>query len=176
MGNLEPKFSIGWNNNFDYKDFSLNFLVDGKVGGQVFSHTEAMLDGYGVSQRTAAARDAGFVAINAIQGTTAVTKIDPNLYYSTIGGRNGIGEPYIYSRTNFRLAQLALTYKINVQKLKLPVKSVTFSLIGRNLFFFYKAAPFDPELVMSTGLGNQSLDNFNLPSTRTYGFNFKISF
>ena len=175
-GNLEPKFSLGWNNNLEYKDFSLSFLINAKIGGQVFSHTEAMLDGYGVSQRTGQARDKGYMSINAIQGTTAVTQIDPATFYTTVGGRNGIMEPYIYDRTNIRLSQLALNYKINVQKLKLPIKSATFSLVGRNLFFFYKAAPYDPELVMSTGLGNQSLDNFNLPATRTYGFNLKISF
>jgi len=31
-------------------------------------------------------------------------------------------------------------------------------------------------LTMSTALGSQSLDNFNVPSTRTYGFNLKFTF
>lgn len=177
MGNLEPKFSLGWNNSFSYKQFSLNFLINAKIGGKAFSQTEAMLDGYGVSQRTADARDnGGKVAINAIQGTTPVTSIDAKLYYTTVGDRNGISEAYVYDRTNIRLTQLAFGYDLDVNKLKLPIKAASLSLVGNNLFFFYKKAPFDPELTMSTGTGSQSLDNFNVPATRTYGFNLKFTF
>jgi len=177
MGNLEPKFSLGWNNSFSYKQFSLNFLINAKIGGKAFSQTEAMLDGYGVSKRTGDARDnGGKVAINAIQGTTPVTSVDAKLYYTTVGDRNGISEAYVYDRTNIRLTQLALTYDLDVNKLKLPIKAASFSVVGNNMFFFYKKAPFDPELTMSTGTGSQSLDNFNVPSTRTYGFNLKFTF
>ncbi len=177
MGNLEPKFSLGWNNSFAYKQFSLNFLINAKIGGKCFSQTEAMLDGYGVSARSGEARDnGGKVAINAIQGTTPVTSIDAKLYYTTVGDRNGISEAYVYDRTNIRLTSLALTYDLDVNKLKLPIKAASFSVVGNNMFFFYKKAPFDPELTMSTGTGSQSLDNFNMPSTRTYGFNLKFTF
>lgn len=177
MGNLEPKFSLGWNNSFAYKQLSLNFLINAKIGGKAFSQTEAMLDGYGVSARTGEARDNGnLVAINAIKGTTPVTSIDAKLYYTTIGDRNGISEAYVYDRTNIRLTQLALTYDLDVNKLKLPIKAASFSVVGNNMFFIYKKAPFDPELTMSTGTGSQSLDNFNVPATRTYGFNLKFTF
>ncbi|MDP4201229.1 MAG: SusC/RagA family TonB-linked outer membrane protein [Bacteroidota bacterium] len=176
LGNLEPKFSLGWSNGFSYKQFALNFLVNAKIGGKCFSQTEAILDGYGVSERTAVARDNGGVAINAIKGTTPVTKIDAKLYYTTVGDRNGVSEAYVYDRTNIRLTQLSLSYDLNVSKLKIPVKAASISLVGNNLFFIYKKAPYDPELTMSTGLGSQSLDNFNVPSTRTYGFNLKVSF
>ncbi len=176
LGNLEPDFSLGWNNNFDYKQFSLSFLINAKIGGKCFSQTEAMLDGYGVSQRSADARDAGGVEINAIQGTTTVTSIDPKLYYTTVGDRNGIAEAYVYDRTNIRLTQLALSYDLDVRKLGLPIKGASFSVVGQNLFFFYKKAPFDPELTMSTDMNSQSLDNFNVPATRTYGFNLKVTF
>ncbi|WP_372774326.1 SusC/RagA family TonB-linked outer membrane protein [Mangrovibacterium sp.] len=176
MGNLEPDFSLGWNNSFDCKRFTLSFLVNAKIGGKAFSQTESILDGYGVSQRTADARDKGYVEINGIQGTTAVTQIDPQLYYSTVGGRNGIAEAYVYDRTNVRLTQMALTYDVDVKSLGLPLQAASFSLVGSNLFFLYKKAPFDPELSMSTNLGSQSLDSFNVPATRTYGFNLKFTF
>jgi TonB-linked SusC/RagA family outer membrane protein len=176
LGNLEPNFSLGWNNNFDYKRFSLGFLVNAKIGGKCFSQTESMLDGYGVSKRTADARDKGYVSINAIKGTTAVTQIDPQTYYSAVGGRNGIAEAYVYDRTNIRLSQVSLSYNFDVKELGLPIQNASFSLIGNNLLFLYKKAPFDPELSMSTDLNSQSLDNFNVPATRTYGFNLKITF
>ncbi len=175
-GNLNPKFSLGWNNNFSYKNISLNILIAGKFGGKVFSQTESILDGAGVSDRTATARDLGYVNINGINGTTPVTQIDPKIYYQAIGDRNGIGEPYVYDRTNVRLSQLSFAYNFNVQKLGWPIKEASVSIIGRNLFFFVKKAPFDPEYALSTNLSSQSLDNFMVPATRTYGLNLKLTF
>lgn len=108
VGNVNPNYLIGWNNNLTYRNFFASALINGKIGGVAFSKTEAFLDSYGVSQRTADARDAGTIPIQAIQGTTKVTSIDPVIYYSAIGDRNKIMEPYVYSRTNVRLGQLAL--------------------------------------------------------------------
>ncbi len=96
------------------------------------------------------------------------------LWFLATGDRNGIMEYYVYDRTNIRLSQLSLSYTLNI---KSPaVENMTFSLYARNLFFFYKKAPFDPDLVMSTSRNNQGLDNFNLPSTRSIGFNLNINF
>lgn len=176
LGNLNPDWMLGWTNTFNYRDFSLNLLVNANVGGKAYSQTESMLDGFGVSRRTAEARDRGSVAINALQGTTPVNQIDPELYYTTVGGRQGISENYVYDRTNIRLAQVALSYAIDVEKLGLPLQAASVSLMGNNLFFLYKKAPFDPELAMNTGLNYQSLDNFSVPAIRMYGFNLKVTF
>jgi TonB-linked SusC/RagA family outer membrane protein len=176
VGNVNPDFLLGFNNNFTYNNWYATVLVQGKFGGVAFSKTEAFLDSYGVSQRTADARDKGMMPINAIQGTTAVTSIDPAIYYSAVGDRNKIMEPYLFSRTNVRLGQLVLGYNLKSKNPKSIIKDANFSLVGRNLFFFYKDAPFDPEQSMSTGNGMQSNDVFGLPSTRSYGINVKFTF
>ena len=176
VGNVNPDFLLGWNNSLNYKDFFMNVLIDSKIGGKAFSKTEAFLDSYGVSQRSANDRASSTMPINAVQGTTAVTSIDPAVYYGAIGDRNKIMEPYVFDRTNVRLGQLVIGYNINVKKLNLPLKEASFSLIGRNLFFFYKKAPYDPEQSMSTANNMQSNDVFSVPSTRSYGFNLKVTF
>jgi hypothetical protein len=177
VGNANPDFVLGWNNNFTYKNFFCSTLINGKFGGIAFSKTEAFLDSYGVSKRTGDIRDAGeTMPINAIQGTTAVTQIVPAVYYSAVGDRNKIMEPYVFSRTNVRVAQLVIGYNLDVQKLGLPVKAASLSLIGRNLFFLYKKAPYDPEQSMSTANNMQSNEVFSMPATRTYGFNIKLNF
>lgn len=149
-------------------------MINGKFGGVTFSQTESMLDGAGVSQRTADARDAGGVSVNAVQNGEPVSTVDAETWYRAIGDRNGIGEAYIYDRTNVRLTQLALSYRFPMRGGF--VKGLSASLVGQNLFIFYMKAPFDPELAMSTNRNSQSLDNFNLPATRTMGLNFKITF
>lgn len=176
LGNLEPDWNLGWNNNIQVDRFNIGVLISGKFGGKVVSQTESMLDGWGVSKRSGDARDLGYVEINGVKGTTPVTQISAFDYYAEgggIGGRNGILEPYVYDRTNIRLSQLSIAYDLKVEKL---VSAVTLSLVGQNLFIFYKKAPYDPELTMNTTMSSQSLDNFNVPATRTYGFNIKVTF
>jgi TonB-linked SusC/RagA family outer membrane protein len=175
IGNSNPNWSLGLNNKFRYKNLTFGFLFNSKIGGKVVSQTEAMLDGYGVSERTALARDNGGVIVNAVMPDgTIVNRMDAKQYYSSIGGRDGIKEPYTFSRTNIRLAQVLLSYDLNFPYS--AIKKASFSITGQNLFFIYKDAPFDPEITMNTLILDQALDNFSLPSTRTFGFNFKILF
>ncbi len=177
-GSVNPDFSLGWNNTLNYKNFSLDFLINSKVGGKAYSITQSMLDGYGVSKVTADARDKGYVAIDAVnEAGVSLTQISPENYYTKVGGREGVSEAYLYDRTNIRLAMVSLGYKFNTQELGIPVvQSASLSFVGNNLFFIYKDAPFDPENSMSTDISSQSLDSFGLPSTRTYGFNLKLTF
>ncbi len=176
VGNVNPDFLLGWNNNLSYKNFFLSVLVNGKFGGVAFSKTEAFLDSYGVSQRSADARASSTIPIDAVQGTSKVTSINPVVYYSAIGDRNKIMEPYIYSRTNVRLGQFVLGYNLKIGSANSTIKAASVSLIGRNLFFFYKKAPYDPEQAMSTSNSMQSNDVFGVPATRSYGINLKFTF
>ncbi|WP_461453345.1 SusC/RagA family TonB-linked outer membrane protein [Mucilaginibacter sp.] len=175
LGNPNPKFQLGWGNTFNYKRFSLDFLVDGKFGGQVLSMTQMLLDSYGVSAASGAARDAGGVTINGVNPTgQAVTKVDAQTYYSAVGGRSGIGEAYMYSATVVRLRSASLSYSVPISKS--VIKSVKFSIIGGNLIYFYKKAPYDPEITMSTSNGLAGVDVFNAPTTRNVGASFTASF
>jgi len=175
VGNPNPKFQMGWENAFNYKRFSLDLLVDGKFGGQVLSMTQMVMDGYGVSAATGAARDAGGVTVNAVDpnGKT-VTKVDAYTWYSGQGGRSGIAEPYMYSATVVRLRSASLGYTQPIANSL--VKSVRFSLIGSNLIYFYKKAPYDPEITMSTANGLGGVDVFNQPTTRRFGAQLNVSF
>jgi TonB-linked SusC/RagA family outer membrane protein len=177
-GNAEPDFSIGWANNFTIGDrLTAGFIINGKFGGKVYSHTETMLNGFGVSARSGAARDAGSISVNAATESTgaAVSSADPVKWYTALGDRNGIGEPYIYDRTNIRLTQLSIGYNLDTSSLGIPIEAANISLIGNNLLYTAEA-PFDPEVAMSTSRSNQGIDNFNLPSTRTIGVNLRLTF
>ena len=60
IGNFNPDWTLGWSNTVTYKGFSLYFLIDARVGGDVISLTQAGLDYAGVSKATGDARDAGY--------------------------------------------------------------------------------------------------------------------
>jgi hypothetical protein len=175
VGNPNPKFQMGWTNTFNYKRFSLDFLIDGKFGGQVLSMTQMLMDSYGVSAASGQARNNGGVVVNAVDPSgKAVTKVDAQTWYSSVGGRSGIAEPYMYSATVVRLRSASLGYTQPVANSF--VKSVRFSLIGSNLIYFYKKAPYDPEITMSTANGLGGVDVFNQPTTRRFGAQLNVSF
>ncbi len=176
-GNPNPEFSAGWNNDFRYKNISLGFLIDGRFGGEVLSLTQAILDAQGFSKASASARDNGGVKVSGIDKATGSAysgTTDAKEYYKGVGGRSAIGELYIYDATAIRLRELTLGYTIPV-KIK-GIQQVGLSLVGRNLFFIKREAPFDPEVSMSTSDGVQGVDAFGLPLTRSIGVNLKIGF
>lgn len=172
LGNANPNFMAGLNNEISFKGVNVRFLIDGRFGGKVMSITQSMLDLFGVSQATADARDAGGVTIDGVKADgTAVTKMDAQKYYSAVGGRNGITEAYMYDATNIRLREMSIGFGLpkSVISGRGTIKNVRVNLIGRNLFFISKKAPFDPDLTFSTGVGLQGVDVFSLPNTRSLG-------
>jgi hypothetical protein len=171
LGNPNPDFMAGLSNTLNYKGVELKFLIDGRFGGQVMSITEALLDEFGVSQRSADARDAGGVDING-------TKLDAEAYFTAVGGRSGITENYVYDATNIRLRELSVGFNLpkSITDGLGFLQTARLSLIGRNLFFFQNKAPFDPDVTFSTGVGFQGVDVFSLPSTRSFGFNLSLGF
>jgi TonB-linked SusC/RagA family outer membrane protein len=175
VGNPAPKFQLGWNNSFTYKHFSFNFLVDGKFGGQVISVMQGMLDFYGVSKVSGQARDQGYVRINGIDQTgKIITQINPYNWYTSIGGRNATLGEYVYSATVVRLREAALGYSLSVGRG--AIKSLYLAVTGRNLIFFYRKAPYDPEIASATNNGLGGVDVFNLPAVRSFGLKLNLIF
>lgn len=175
LGNANTKWQMGWNNNISYKDFTLSFLIDGKFGGRVMSVTQAILDQYGVSKASGDARNAGGVAVNGVDPAgNAVSKVDAVNWYATVGGRSGVSEVYMYSATVIRLREVALGYTVPLKNGF--VKNLKFALTGRNLAYFSKKAPFDPEMTMSTGNGLSGVDIFMPPATRNFGLSLNATF
>lgn len=186
LGNMNAKHTLGWSNTFNYKDFSFYFLIDGKVGGKVISFTEAYLDYFGTSQRTADARD--FAVANNLYWTSAdgtITKpamyipgtntlVPIDQYYQTIGGGSPVGRNYVYDATNFRLREISLAYTF--RNLFGPSKNLTVSANARNLFFLYLNAPIDPDTSLSTQNALGNVDIFSMPTTRSFGISLKASF
>lgn len=170
-GNMNAKVNMGWNNTFRYKDFTLSFLIDAKLGGKVLAMTEAALDGWGVSKRSGDARDAGGVTIDGV-------KFDADKYYRTTGNNNFNSpyavENYVYNATNIRLREMTFGYTF--RNLFGFGKNLTAALIGRNLFFFYKDAPMDPDVSAGITNGMQGADMFALPTARSFGLNLKLNF
>ena len=169
LGSVFPKANLAWSNHFSWKGISLSALFTARIGGIVYSATEAAMDQYGVSERSALARDNGGVLVNNR------TLVDAQNYYTTIGSESGLPQYYTYNATNVRLQEASIGYLIPRKWLG-NVCDIQVSVIGRNLWMIYNKAPFDPESVATTDNYYQGIDYFMLPSTRNIGFNVKINF
>lgn len=169
LGSVLPKGNLSWRNNFSYARFNLGFLVSARLGGIVYSRTQAMLDYYGVSKATADARDLGYVTINGND------RINPETWYSTIGSGTAVPQYYTYSATNVRLQEVSFGYTFP-RKMLGNVCDINVSLVGRNLWMIYNKAPFDPESIASTDNFYQGIDYFMMPALRNIGFSVSFKF
>ena len=182
IGNANSPYQLSWSNTFTWKNFTLYFLINGRIGGKVVSLTEGYLDRWGASERTGAARL--HAEKNNIYVTDEFGNSRPGMYlndgrdlvsiedyYYDLGTRDA--STYIYNATNFRLRELSLGYTF--RDLFGENKNLSLSFVCRNLFFIYKDAPVDPDISLSTGNGLGGIDVFNHPSARSFGLNIKLN-
>lgn len=186
-GNFNPDWTAGLQNQFSYKNFSLSFLIDFRIGGEVISYSQARMAGAGTSDITLDGRDGfivdGVVATRDTEGnitstTPNTTSITAENYWSQVASRDPkSAEDFVFDATNIRLRELVFGYALPKKFLKkTPFTGIDFSVVGRNLFFITnKAKYFDPE--QSVSVGNlQGIESYNIPSTRDFGFNVKFNF
>lgn len=169
LGSVFPKYNLAWRNDFSWNGIHLGILFSGRIGGICYSATQANLDLYGVSEVSAAARDAGGVLVNGREW------VDAQKWYQAIGSQSGLPQYYTYSATNFRLQELSIGYTLPRKWFK-DKCSLTISAVGHNLWMIWCKAPFDPESIASTGNNYQGIDYFMMPSLRSMGFNIKLDF
>ncbi|MEI7523739.1 MAG: SusC/RagA family TonB-linked outer membrane protein [Mariniphaga sp.] len=98
--------------------------------------------------------------------------------YSVNGGRWDKPQTRTFDATNFKLKELIVSYALPSSfTRKFKCQSGTFSLVGKNLWFWTKSGfNEDPESAF-TGAGNtQGLARFIMPSVRSMGFELNLNF
>ncbi|WP_222536841.1 SusC/RagA family TonB-linked outer membrane protein [Pedobacter polysacchareus] len=199
VGNYNPDFTVGFNNTFSYKRFTLNVLLDWRKGGNFYSYVVKSLINAGLTDNTLVGRDAqsgglpwvdsqgrsrndgmiipGFIANN--DGSYAENKViiaASDFYNNTY---NKYYERLTYSATFLKLREASLTYLFNPQLLrKLPISNLSISLIGRNLYTWTaNGLGYDPESTMSVTEGFKlGVGHWTLPGTRSFGFKLSCNF
>ncbi|MCD9014199.1 SusC/RagA family TonB-linked outer membrane protein [Parachryseolinea silvisoli] len=179
LGNGVPPITMGLTNDFRYKNFSLNVLLDGKFGHDVFSVTEVYAARLGLHKMTLEGRENGLVLKGVTpegtphERTIAVANLRSQ-YYNSV---NRYTEMFVHDASFVKLRQVILSYRLPVEKLKfVKIQSATLSLVGRNLAILYKKTDnFDPEQSLTNGAA-QGIESIGLPRTRSYGVNLIVKF
>ena len=172
VGNNTAKTTFGWHNTINWRDLSFYILFDGKIGGKIVSITEAELDAYGLSQRTADARNSNPDGLMGVTTSGQPVRIPWQNYYETLGMTTT--EDYVYDATNIRVREVSLGYTI--RDLFGTSKHLTISVIARNLGFIFKKSPVDPDISVTAANGLGGIDIYSLPTTRSFGINLKATF
>ncbi|NEM99561.1 SusC/RagA family TonB-linked outer membrane protein [Pontibacter burrus] len=199
IGNPNPDWTGGFNNNLTYKGVSLSFLIDVRHGGDVFSLDQWYGEATGLYKHTAGLNAKGNPSrLPVDQGGGVLlpgVKEDgtPNDIYAENVDGDGLtpygyaaddyaGAPramYVFDGSFVKLREVALTYALPesiVGNLGF-VKGVDFQLIGRNLWIIHKNMEYsDPEEGLSSGNFGRGYQSGAYPAVRTYGFNVKLNF
>ncbi|MBO9634677.1 MAG: SusC/RagA family TonB-linked outer membrane protein [Chitinophagaceae bacterium] len=177
LGNPNPRLIAGWQNSISINNCTFSWLIDGRFGGRVLSITESFMDQFGISKRTGEARDNGGKVYfdNAVDGSGNPWKgsVDAELYYKYIGGKTPLAEAYMYNATAIRVRELSIAWRLPLRNKK--AGDIRLGLIGQNLFFLKRYAPFDPEQVAGVNPGGVGVDVFSPPSFRSFGFSLQYT-
>lgn len=176
LGESVHPYTLGFSNNFTYRDFSLNILVDGKFGGSIFSGTNNMTCYLGTSKMTLEGRENGVIGKGVSRNGSVNDKAVPAMeYYMHLA--NNITEAFVYDASFVKLREISIGYSVPkalVRKARLS--NVMVSMVGRNLWTLYSKVPLvDPESSYTNG-NEQGLEQFGLPATRNWGINVNIQF
>jgi outer membrane receptor protein involved in Fe transport len=191
IGNTNPNWTGGINNNFTYKSFSLSFLIDIRKGGSVFSSDLAYGLADGIYPLTAYTNDLGKPVRNPLDqgggmirpgvyanGQPNTTRVSGDTY-GDFGDGSGLLplKAFVYDASYVKLREVILGYSLPQGAIsKLGLKDVTFQLIGRNLWIIHKNLPYaDPEEGLSSG-NLQGIQEGAYPTVRTISLNLKARF
>lgn len=191
MGCVEPKWTGSFINSFNIYGVTINFQIDARFGGVLYSGTWNRATTAGVVADTYAGREDYYVssvilgestnkATRGFQwddayfedGTKCEMYVNPRYRYGSWDERSVFDASYI------KLRELAVGYSIPRSVLKnSPVSNVKLSFIGRNLAILYQKTPkgIDPEAAVSSG-NAQGIEYGAMPPVSSFGFDVKISF
>lgn len=190
LGDPNPDWIAGWRNTFSYKGIYLTALLDFRRGGDVWNGTKGALQFFGVHKDTedrtsttvldgVKVDDNGDIIRDA-NGNPVANDIeivkDQTFWqsYSSFGGAND----FSMEKVNWvRLRDVSIGYsfpKSLVSKMKLT--GLDFSLFARNALLFTNYSGIDPETNLTGSSSGSGIDYFNMPNTRSFGANLKVTF
>jgi TonB-linked SusC/RagA family outer membrane protein len=190
IGNINPDWTGGLNNTFNFGNFAFSFLIDVKKGGDVFSLDQY----YGLATGEAASTagkndlgnevrapiaDGGGIIVEGVMadGTANTTRYDA-FNFGIYGYRRNPNAAFVYDASFVKLREASLSFNFpkNMFTGSNVIKGATIGIYGRNLWIIHKNLPYaDPEDGMSAG-NVQGYQVGSYPTTRTFGVNLNVKF
>lgn len=166
IGDPNPDFTFGFNNDFSYKQWSLGIYSYGEVGQDILCMGKRLLANY-----------------NSLYAPIRKDRWSPTNPNGTAVGA-GAGYPamantnMIYDGSYIRIKAIVLNYSLPIKKLNINwLSSARISVAAENPFTITKYPFYDPE-VNSFGTSNavKGVDRFSYPASRAFRVGLSVSF
>jgi outer membrane receptor protein involved in Fe transport len=188
VGDINPDWIAGISNSLSWKGLSLSFLLDWREGGEIWNGTRGALTFFGRTTATEG-RYTDSIVFDGLNGyldengnvvtegeNTIKVPLDQNWYRGLGGGFGGPTEQFIEDGSYIKLRELTLTYSLNPKWLEsTPIAGLDVSFIGRNLWLSTDYTGVDPETSLTGSNNSQGMDYFNMPNTKSYGVNLRLT-
>jgi TonB-linked SusC/RagA family outer membrane protein len=182
-GNAFADWKAGLTNEFMIKNFRISILLDGQMGGSMYSQTNYKNNTLGKTKVTLPGRDEGIVGQGVVYNS-ASQKYEPNTrnvaassYYDNYYQISN-AETNIFDASFLKIREVRFEFNLSKRILsKLQVKQTSIALYGRELFNFTKFPGFDPEGGnLNNGTLTPGVELTQFPSTRNMGINLTFKF
>ncbi|HEY0678554.1 MAG TPA: SusC/RagA family TonB-linked outer membrane protein [Chitinophagaceae bacterium] len=188
-GDRAPDFSMGFVNQFTYKNWNFSFVFDMRKGGDIFNGNELYLTTIGLSKKTldretprvieGVLQDGLENTANPTKNTIVVIPYYNNGYYNSSYSE----EEFIESDINWlRCQDVSLSYVLPSKLVSRTrvFKGVTVGLSAANLFILTNYSGVDPAVsglnASAGGFGGTGIDYAVLPSAKTVTFSLNLRF
>jgi TonB-linked SusC/RagA family outer membrane protein len=183
IGNREPKFTMGWQNYWQYKNLSLSTLINFRYGGDVVNGTSRYLMGNGQAKKLEDYRNREILIDGVVEqedGTFAENTnpvIFDHQFYNNYFAP--VGSNFIEEASFVRLSNVTLSYDFAGLMKESGIKDLVVSITGNNLLLLTNYSGSDPSVNYtgsSGGTGTYGIDYVPVPKTRSISFNISAKF
>jgi hypothetical protein len=175
IGDPNPRFTAGWQNNISWKGFNVSSLIDGSYGSKILNLNLYRTEG--ASPGTNISRDRYFNAWNA---TTNPNGAEPRLGSSPVSVGTDLTDWVLENGSFTRLRTLTLSHALPTRWLGSALRSINGAnayVTAQNLVTISDYSGFNPD-VSSLGVGNlnRGIDIGAYPLARTFIFGLNLSY
>lgn len=194
IGNVTPDFLMGWRQDFNYKNLAFGFLLDLRVGGDIWSQSMSHSYSAGVAYETAknGIRERDIIGGKDVQtnerfvmqdasGSWVENTIKTDAY--TWFNSYGTSETYVFDGSFLKLREVYLSYDIPKSVLNKTkyFNKATVSLIGTNLALLWvhssNTMRLDPETGgVSSDSRGVGFEQASTPGSRSIGLKLGLTF
>ncbi len=173
VGNPQPDFFYGFNNEFKWKSFDLNIFMQGSQGNDILSYTLLELETLGKPINSTT------MALNR----WTPTNTDTDVPKKTAARSERVSTRWIFDGSYLRVKNIMFGYNMPKSILdKLSISKLRLYVSAQNILTFTKYRGFDPEVNYGgSGSGaqsnqNQGLDYASYPNAKSYTVGLNIAF
>lgn len=169
IGNPNPDFTGGFQNEFGLKGFTLSTLFTYSVGGRVFNEVKRNLDATPYDQNLTIDQLRRWRNPGDVTDIPKLVKTDPMLNYA-------VSSRFVEDASYIRLQNIALSYQIPRTLLsRVKITNAVIGLSAVNLLTWGSYTGYDPEVSASTNALAAGIDRGAFPRTRTYNLSLNIT-